>query len=176
VKKKIKYAINRITPYKIARPMIKYLYNGRKKDLCAVEIGTHRGENAYNIMKLLPIKKLWLVDPYLPKEEHKKHYNKANKILKKWSDKIQFYVNTSEDAAQFFRHDSLDFCYIDGDHSYEAVKKDIKLYYPKIVKGGVLGGHDFCGSCPGVCRAVIEFVDKNKLKLNSWDKDWWIIK
>lgn len=30
-----------------------------------------------------------------------------------------------------------------GNHDYEFVKKDIELYYPKLKKGGVLGGDNF---------------------------------
>jgi predicted O-methyltransferase YrrM len=178
--KKIKYVLNRIYPEKVARPMTKYIMKQNKDNLVGVEIGTHRGENAYNMLRLLNIKKLYLVDPYLPKEQKRQHYKKANRILKKWKRKIQFHVTKSEDASSFYRYKTLDFVYIDGDHSYEAVKKDIELYYPKVIKGGVIGGHDFCGSCPGVCRAVIKFVDrykdKNGFEFHSWDKDWWIQK
>jgi len=176
MKKKIKYALNRLYPEKVMRPMTKYLKKQNKKDLVGVEIGTHRGENAFNMLKMLNIKYLYLVDPYIPKEQKSKHYKKANKILKKWKKKIQFYVTKSEHAINFFRYNTLDFVYIDGDHSYEAVKKDIELYYPKVTEGGVIGGHDFCGSNPGVCRAVIEYADKNNLNFQSWDKDWWIQK
>ena len=176
MKKQIIYTLNRIYPEKVARPMTKYLIKQKKKDLIGLEIGTHRGENAYNMLRILDIKKLYFVDPYLPLEQKSKHYKKANSILRLWKKKIQFYVQTSKNGSKFFRINSLDFIYIDGDHSYEAVKQDIELYYSKVKDGGVIGGHDFCGSCPGVCRAVIEYCDKNNLNFQSWDKDWWIQK
>ena len=47
----------------------------------------------------------------------------------------------SEDAVDDIP-EKLDFVYIDGNHAYEYVKKDIGLYYPKLKKGGVIGGHD----------------------------------
>lgn len=37
----------------------------------------------------------------------------------------------------------LDFVFIDADHSYEGVKRDIEIWLPKIKKGGLLGGHDY---------------------------------
>ena len=179
--KKIKYTLNRVQPIKVARPMTKYIMKNNKiKEMYGLEIGTHRGENAYNMLKLLDIKKMFFVDPYLPHSTGCKHYKKAKKILSKWQNKIYFRLAKSDDASKMFRDHYFDFIYIDGDHSYEAVKRDIELYYPKVKIGGVLGGHDFCGSCPGVCKAVLEFVDKyaekNDLKFHSWDKDWWIQK
>ena len=73
--------------------------------------------------------------------------------------------------------DDLDFVYIDGNHDYEYVKKDIEVYYQKIRFGGVIGGHDFCAEHLGVSQAVWEFVNKHNLNLfaNS-KKDWWVVK
>ena len=76
--------------------------------------------------------------------------------------------------------DNLDFVYIDGNHQYEFVAKDIKTYYPKLKKGGVLGGHDmyngFCSEHNGVVQAVAEFAIKNNLQLCVELPDWWVIK
>ena len=33
--------------------------------------------------------------------------------------------------------------FIDGDHSYEAVRADLAAWEPKLVPGGILAGHDF---------------------------------
>ena len=33
-----------------------------------------------------------------------------------------------------FEDNSIDAIYIDGDHSYEGVKNDLELYYPKVKK------------------------------------------
>jgi len=41
---------------------------------------------------------------------------------------------------------SFDFLYIDASHQYKSVKKDLKAYFPKIKPGGILAGHDFCGT------------------------------
>ena len=51
--------------------------------------------------------------------------------------------------------DSLDFAFIDGDHSYESVRDDIKAWLPRIKKGGWIGGHDY-GTEDGVTQAVNE--------------------
>lgn len=36
----------------------------------------------------------------------------------------------------------LDFLFIDGDHTYEGVKRDFELYSPMVRSGGLIGMHD----------------------------------
>ncbi|MBT5491708.1 class I SAM-dependent methyltransferase, partial [bacterium] len=38
---------------------------------------------------------------------------------------------------------TLDFIYIDANHTYESAKEDIQLWYPKIKVGGMISGHDY---------------------------------
>jgi predicted O-methyltransferase YrrM len=42
------------------------------------------------------------------------------------------------------RIDSIDFLFIDGDHSYEGVKADFEIYGPLVRKGGLIALHDIC--------------------------------
>lgn len=58
-------------------------------------------------------------------------------------------------AAVTLNQDAVDFVFIDGDHSYEAVYQDIRLWLPVIKSGGVIAGHDY-GVYPGVVQAVDE--------------------
>jgi hypothetical protein len=157
--------------------MIRFIISRNNKNLVGVEIGTAEGGNAKNMLDFLSIKKLYLVDPWLPYDGYvtDKTYSKAKKTLSDYSDKLEYIQKTSEEAVNFVPND-IDFIYIDGNHSYDFVKKDIELYYPKVKKGGIIGGHDFCADYLGVCTAVIEFVQKNNLKLNTADRDWWIVK
>lgn len=57
---------------------------------------------------------------------------------------------------------------IDGSHLYENVKKDIKLYLPKIKNGGIITGHDW--QCDDARKAVMEFFDMSHINLihNTW--------
>lgn len=68
---------------------------------------------------------------------------------------------TSEKACQKFDDDSIQFVYIDALHTYEGVKKDIELWYPKVMNGYFIAGHDY-GSRhhPGVKKAVDELLGK----------------
>jgi len=71
----------------------------------------------------------------------------------------------SHDVASQFEDESIDFGFLDGNHTYEHLKKDIELWYPKIKKGGILAGHDYTWG--GVARAVNETLDDIKLIPNT---------
>jgi hypothetical protein len=78
----------------------------------------------------------------------------------------------SVDAAKDFENNSVDFIFIDADHSYESVKSDIMAWYPKLKKGGIISGHD-CAYFPDtndVSRAVYEFFGQNIIMYpaNCW--------
>lgn len=171
------------------RPMLDFLRKEKHQDLIGAEIGVLHGINAVNILNNLSIKKLYLVDPYILYKEYKDirapvfGYCKrdADARLKPFLDKIVWLLKFSSEAKLEIP-DELDFVYIDGNHAYQFVKEDIENYFPKIKKGGIIGGHDYTPApAPepsnfGVRKAVDEFVLKNNLKLNFSPPDWWIIK
>jgi Methyltransferase domain len=49
----------------------------------------------------------------------------------------------SEEASLHFADNSLDFVFIDAEHSYEACKRDIQTWCPKVRPGGIVSGHDY---------------------------------
>jgi predicted O-methyltransferase YrrM len=65
----------------------------------------------------------------------------------------------SAEAASFFPDEHFDLVFHDADHSYDAVKREIQAWRPKVRSGGVIMGHDYTdlhGDYPGVKRAVHE--------------------
>lgn len=76
----------------------------------------------------------------------------------------------SLDVVNKYNDESIDFCYIDGSHEYDDVKKDILSYLPKIKKGGIIAGHDYNKEdWKGVVRAVDEiFGEKVVIMRSSW--------
>jgi predicted O-methyltransferase YrrM len=83
---------------------------------------------------------------------------------------------TSDEAVTQFDDLSIDFIYIDGCHTYEAVKKDLQNYYPKIKHGGIISGHDYGGpTTPGTTKAVNEFFKTIPFKTYK-DYSWLYIK
>jgi len=63
---------------------------------------------------------------------------------------------STADAASLVPNGWADFVFIDAGHSYGAVRSDIRLYLPKVRRGGWFGGHDYNAKYPGVMRAVKE--------------------
>ncbi|GAI22226.1 unnamed protein product, partial [marine sediment metagenome] len=49
----------------------------------------------------------------------------------------------SNEVKDRIEDSSVDLLFIDGDHRYFQVKKDIENYSPKVKEGGVLLGHDY---------------------------------
>lgn len=123
----------------LERPMISFLkeyFNG--KALVGCEVGVRDGLNSQRILKTLNIKKLFLVDPYLPyfeplfPETNSISYQnimrkRAFDSLAEFSDRTCWFIESSDNALKSI-NDQLDFCYIDGNHSYEQVKCDIENY------------------------------------------------
>lgn len=60
------------------------------------------------------------------------------------------------EAAKLIEDESLDFIFIDADHSYEGALADIQAWSPKVKFGGLIAGHDYSETWPGVIRAVNE--------------------
>lgn len=187
ITKNIRFSIVKLLSPKLSayisptRPMMRFVETLGTTDLIGVEIGVAEGINAENILKSLPMKRLFLVDPYIPYVNPKNNQNpellfpKALKRLNKYGEKAVFVRAKSAEAAKVIP-DNLDFVYIDGNHAYDFVKKDIELYYPKIKVSGVIGGHDFATSHIGVCKAVIEFAEKHALEIHGAIRDWWFVK
>lgn len=165
------------------RPMIVIARTHFKHtNLVGAEIGVFKGDNALSILRTLPMKTLYLIDSYftyyvednISKRIGLEAYNIAKEKLSKFPQ-IKFIIKTSDEACKDV-HESLDFLYIDGNHTYEYVKRDITNYYPLIKSGGLIGGHDYTKDFNGVVKAAKEFAKENNLELNTVYPDWWIFK
>ena len=122
------------------RPALELLRH--KKELVGVEIGVERGGNALNLLQTLDIKTLYLVDPFcfiydsvgnLVEERGGANAieEEARRLLAPFSNKIVWVKGYSTEVLDRIPND-LDFVYIDGNHAYEYVKRDIECYYPKV--------------------------------------------
>lgn len=80
----------------------------------------------------------------------------------------------SVDGAHAVGDASLDFAFIDADHSYEGCRADIEAWWPKVKAGGLICGHDYGHpDFPGVEVAVCDFVSANGLTLDLGDNYTW---
>jgi len=110
-----------------------------------VEVGVNLGE--YGIKLCEAGLKVYGIDPYVAYKAYKdpksyeSHYEKALKNLAGLNYTI---INKfSMDALADFEDESLDFVYIDGNHSLPYITADIFGWEPKIRKGGIISGHDY---------------------------------
>jgi hypothetical protein len=77
----------------------------------------------------------------------------------------------SVEAARLFADDSLDFVFIDGAHDYANVRADVRAWYPKVKKGGVIAGDD--ATWPGVRIGVNETIAESDYVLRNQANHWW---
>jgi len=74
-------------------------------------------------------------------------------------------------ASEFFEDKSVDFVFIDADHSYESVKKDIIAWLPKVRSSGMISGHDYF-TAPGVRKAVTELLPESETRIHHQSGTW----
>ena len=122
-----------------------------------VEVGVQSGQTFKKIIQQCPDVTLYGVDVWVADknvrlenrdlEGHDYHENFG---------KLQSWINEEEDRAKRavmirsysdgcldqFVDESLDFIFIDADHSYECVRKDTLNWSKKVREGGLVVGHD----------------------------------
>ena len=179
---KLNFVILRGFPRHSTRFAKEYFKN---KKITAVEIGTYEGYNAKSILKELNVGKFYIIDPYENYFDYAssepdtvttliRARAKAKKRLNKYKNKITWIKKHSEDVVEDLPSE-IDFIYIDGNHEYEYVKRDMEIYYKKLKKGGILAGHDIA-SFSGVGHALIDFCSERKIKPVITVTDWWLVK
>lgn len=163
----------------------------QKKYKVLVELGTWKGHSIMYLAQKLKEQnyefKLYGVDLF---DESLIHENGGNEYLKPqmqflWEiynenlirknvrDLVTDIKKNSWESAYEFDDESVDFVFIDADHKYESVVKDIQSWLPKIKKGGMISGHDFTQPSAGVKRAVEELLPGFKL---GTDEIWTYVK
>lgn len=100
-------------------------------------------------------------------EWHDKNYADAVARLNRFKDRSIIIRGLSQDVAANFEDESIGFLYLDGDHSYEGVKRDLEAWYPKVVKGGIVSGHDYMAGQYGVNQAVNEFANSLGVRVET---------
>jgi len=166
------------------------------------EIGVWKGEMSRNLLMLNPLLRLLMVDNWKSARERSKAYRISGDYIARVNvqrmglAKRQAHESTefaagrrtilytdSLDAAGLVPKASLDFVFIDAEHTYEAATADIQAWLPAIKPGGLLSGHDYSPpgelspkGWPGVVRAVDEFVERGGLTLDRGEQATWFIR
>jgi predicted O-methyltransferase YrrM len=147
-----------------------------------VEVGVCDGTYSLVLEQSIPGVKLYGVDPYITYQRYadyrrqgslERAYGHAKEKLALYPT-YEFIIKTSMIAVKQFADESLDFVFIDGNHTYDFVKEDINAWTPKVRKGGIVSGHDFYvfpSGDHGVIFAVLEYVSAHRITLKTTDWD-----
>lgn len=156
-------------------------------NMVGAELGVFKGEFSEVLLSTNP-SKLYLVDPFVGihssgdrdgRNMQTMDLNDSyNNLVNKYGhyDRVAIHRGTSMSFLNQMNDNSLDFVYIDAEHTYDAVKSEMNLSFRKIKVGGYIMGHDYTWSqdCTwrfdGVVAAVNEFCKETNHQLSSITK------
>jgi predicted O-methyltransferase YrrM len=144
--------------------------------ITVLEAGVCTGENAAFIYNTLNIVKMYLIDMYDPMY-HKDVYDWAVKAYKKFENtqNVVFIKGNAIHCDELFKNQSLDYIYLDDNHSPKHVYEEIELYHSKVRQGGMIAGHDYDETKPNrVKKAVDEYFKGQKVYTDQNTLDWWV--
>lgn len=160
--------------HQISAPGLVSVIQNLGSNIIGCELGVCRGHNLRYLLDRSPnIEKIYAIDPWksyvdmpwgvISQEEVSGWRTVALEMLSPYMNKVNILELTSVAAAEKIPDYSLDYIFIDGDHSYEAVTRDLRLYWNKVKPGGLFTGHDWVLN--DVKRAVTEF--RTEYKINT---------
>jgi hypothetical protein len=146
------------------------------------EIGVWRGDFSAQLLSRTKPSHLALIDPWRFRQDRPSAWygggqtnsqadmdTIASSVTHRFAREIAAgRVTTMRMESMAAAHDipdgSLDWVYIDGDHTFEGVRGDLGAFAPKVRSGGFIAGDDY-GSPgwweDGVTRAVMDFVRRS---------------
>ena len=132
---------------------------------CALEIGTSRGGTLLFLCRLAS-PQATIVSVDLPRGRFGGGYSSA----RAWfymrfarRQRLQLLQGDSHSSEMLARvkavlgAQELDYLFIDGDHTYEGVKRDFELYAPLVCPGGIIALHDIVDGTPEKVGGVPRF-------------------
>lgn len=129
------------------------------------EVGVCWGGTSKELRRVMaPTATLFLVDPFYPTNrmtwqstDISCDYSRAlANVTSVQNGSAVFLRMESKDAAKSFVEPTLDFVFIDGDHSESSVRLDWRSWQPVVKPGGVILFHDVSSPHPGVLKVYAE--------------------
>jgi hypothetical protein len=141
------------------------------KNGLVAEIGVAEGLFATKILHKNSPKVLHLIDSWCGQRQN----DLRARVERSFADQInrgnvKLHQGLSWDIIAEFPDSYFDWVYIDADHSYESVKKDLDICSMKVKHNGYICGHDYITWSSGITRfgvveAVNEFINKTESQL-----------
>ena len=89
----------------------------------------------------------------------------VSRLLKKFNNNISLYEGYSDKILNSIDISYIDMVFLDGGHSYDTVKKDLKILITKLKKNKIIICDDYDQKDYGVKRAVDEFRLEYKIEM-----------
>jgi hypothetical protein len=130
--------------------------------LCA-EIGVERGHFTKHLFETVPGISILAVDPWKAYRGYREHvsqerldafYEETVKRLDGYDVAIE--RDFSRRAAEKMAPESLDFVYIDANHTLPHVIGDLAVWTSRVKPGGIIAGHDYGRRTVGHVRQAVE--------------------
>lgn len=135
-----------------------------------LEIGSYEGLSTINLAATA--RSVVAIDPFdgraTPKPGNTLTVFESNISSAGVEDKVSVLVGTSEEMVPTLNGE-FDLVFIDGDHGYESVRRDIELALTRLRDRGLLAFHDYHNDEPGVKRAVDEMVAGGAQLIEQYD-------
>ena len=122
------------------------------------ELGVYRGDYAKKILENCHnVDKYTMIDPWRNLSDWNKPANKDNNTFKEFFEETMSKTDFAKDKRIILRgktieiikqieDSSLDFVYIDGDHTLKGISIDLISIWPKVKENGCIVGDDFVPS------------------------------
>lgn len=133
------------------------------------ELGVWKGRTFLHLLRACPKLTMHGVDLWAPQPDNdgpeqytepQWQHDQFEKMVRTGAEPYQtrahIYKMSTHEASKLFSDESLDFIFIDADHSSEAVRQDINDWVPKVKSTGWIIGHDI--NWPPVKAVVDELV------------------
>ena len=160
-----------------------------------LEVGTFMGASLAHMGTIRPDLRLIAVDPWLdaPSQGYDGPgeyapiqaaygglYNAFLAIMRREAPDVlrrTVVLRGTADTVQLLT--PVDCLFIDGAHDRESVEKDIAVFGPLVVHGGVIAGHDYAPGFPGVKEVVDARYGnsaRNGGRVHVQGSVWWVYK
>jgi len=137
----------------------------QRSNLTGIEIGSYQGESAELMLSTGKFAKIFCIDAWTNGYDNNDVASFSTDIAEKAFDKrfandnrVVKIKEFSYNAVDKIPNNFVDFLYVDGCHTREAVLRDLKAYSPKVKNDGIISGHDYHPYWNGVVEAVNEFL------------------
>jgi len=161
--------------------LLRRVEKGQHGPLVMAEVGVCHGTTSADLLRRFPTLTMWLVDDYqaymrFSFKRQLQHLQSALKATEAYRKRRRFLIMDSMRAADLVGEGSLDLVFIDGDHSYEAARRDIDIWCMKLKQGhgSIICGHDYSSQFPGVIKAVDEWAQEMEYPVHFLPGTiWW---